>query len=228
MKIAEPRIDILKIDCGSNGRRVLYEAMDAGFRPALVLIHWSQSPDESPPTKIAAGNLQNCGYLLLKKEGIKYLYYFVDNDMYSTCSWELEGAANPMVDTIVNEVLAQIKPAAEAVPTSDDEHTLSAIKAIITDMSVLIKSTSTPLASTLSVVKALGLPEPPNGTYTYALFSTWISKLFEKMDSMTLEGEARATRKELLVALKNLEGSLEEGANAKVVDINLAMTTDAC
>jgi hypothetical protein len=230
MKVSEPRIDILKIDCeGAAGRGVLYEALDAGFRPALIMIHWSESPDASPPTKIAAGNLQNCGYVLLKKEGTKYLYYFVDNDMYATCSWEQEGSVNPMVDGIVNEVLSQVRSQdAAAVPTTDDDHSLSAIKAIISDMEILVNSSQTPLSSTLSVAKALGLPAPPNGTYTFPLFSTWISKLFEKLDSMKLEGDARAARKELIVALKNLEGRLEDATNAKVVDINMAMTTDAC
>jgi len=233
MKVAEARIDILKIDCeGGAGRRALYEVMDAGFRPALIMIHWDESPDASPPTKIAAGNLQNCGYLLLKKEGLKYLYYFVDNDMYATCSWEIERSANPMVDAIANEVLSQVRSQdAAAVPPTDDDHTLSAIKAIISDMEVLVKSSQTPLSSTLSVAKALGLPAPPNGTYTSPLFSTWISKLFEKLDSMKLEGDARAARKEIIVALKNLEGRLEDMGTApssRDVDVKVAMTTDAC
>ena len=46
--------------------------------------------------------------MLIKKEGPKYLYFFVDNDMYDTCSWELEGVVNPMVDTVVREVLSQV------------------------------------------------------------------------------------------------------------------------
>ena len=232
MKISETRIDILKIDCyGGAARRVLYEVMDAGFRPALIIIHWSESPDASAPTKIAAGNLQNCGYVLLKKEGTKYLYYFVDNDMYATCSWEIEGAVNPMVDGIVNEVLSQVRGQATTA-TTDDDHSLSAIKAIISDMEILVNSSQTPLSSTLSFAKALGLPAPPNGTYTFPLFSTWISKLFEKLDSMSLEGDARATRKEIIVSLKNLEGRLEDrGADvpsSRDVDIKVAMTTDAC
>jgi len=235
MKVPEARIDILKIDCSAApGRQALYEVMDAGFRPALIMIHWSESPDASPPTKIAAGNLQNCGYLLLKKEGLKYLYYFVDNDMYTTCSWELEGVVNPMVDGIVNEVLLQVREqaaAAAAVPTTDDDHSLSAIKTIISDMEVLVSSSQTPLSSTLSVAKALGLPAPPNGVYTVPLFSTWISKLFEKLDSMKLEGDARAARKEIIVSLKNLEGRLEDMGttpSSRDVDIKVAMTTDAC
>jgi hypothetical protein len=111
---------------------------------------------------------------------------------------------------------------------SDEEHTLSAIKVFIADMRILIKTNPPPLSSTLAFAKALGLPEPPSGTYTAPLFSTWISKLFEKMDAMELVGEARATRKELIVSLKNVEGLLEEVTTPKVVDASVAFTTDAC
>lgn len=114
------RIDILKVDMsGGAERRALYEILDAGFRPAIVMIRWEQEPDSHPGVKVAAGNLQNCGYVLIKKEGQKYLYYFVDNDMYATCSWEIEGAVNPMVDTIVRQVLSEIQPPSPS-PTSSD------------------------------------------------------------------------------------------------------------
>ena len=114
------RIDLLKIDFdGGVSRRVLYEILDAGFRPAVVMVRWDSSPDLNISVKSAAGHLQNCGYALIGKEGNKYLYFFVDNDMYSTCSWEIVGAVNPMVDNIVNEVLAQIQAAKEAAATAE-------------------------------------------------------------------------------------------------------------
>jgi hypothetical protein len=107
----DTRIDILKVDMrGGAERRSLYEILDAGFRPAVIMIRWEQEPDSHPGVRLAAGNLQNCGYALLKKVGQKYLYYFVDNDMYATCSWEIEGAVNPMVDAIVKQVLCEIQP----------------------------------------------------------------------------------------------------------------------
>jgi len=226
MSVSNTRIDILKIDLeGTAGRRMLYEILDEGFRPAIVLIRWPDAPNVNLTTATAAGHLQNCGYALIRKEDTKYLYYFVDNDMYATCSWETVGAINPMVDGIVNEVMEQVNASA---PKPDEEHSLSAIKALITDMHTLVKTNPVPLSSTLAFAKALGLPEPPNGTYTAPLFSTWISKLFEKMDAMELTGEARATRKELIVSLKNVEGLLEEITRPKVVDASVAVTTDAC
>jgi hypothetical protein len=105
----DTRIDLLKIDMsGGAGRLALYEILDTGFRPSLVMIRWAEEPDSHPGVRVAAGNLQNCGYVLVKKEGLKYLYYYVDNDMYATCSWELEGSVNPMVDAVVQEVLSQV------------------------------------------------------------------------------------------------------------------------
>ena len=114
MSISEDdtRIDLLKIDMsGGAERRVLYEILDAGFRPAIIMIRWGGGPDSHPGVRLAAGNLQNCGYALSKKEGNKYLYYYVDNDMYATCSWEIEGAINPMVDAVVQEVLSEVNKA---------------------------------------------------------------------------------------------------------------------
>jgi FkbM family methyltransferase len=113
------RIDILKVDMsGGAERRALYEIMDAGFRPAVIMIRWEQEPDSHPGVRLAAGNLQNCGYVLLKKEGQKYLYFFVDNDMYATCSWEIEGSVNPMVDAVVQQVLCEVTP-----KSSNDKNT---------------------------------------------------------------------------------------------------------
>ena len=31
--------------------------------------------------------------------------------MYATCSWEIEGAINPMVDAVVQEVLSEVNKA---------------------------------------------------------------------------------------------------------------------
>lgn len=114
------RIDLLKIDMsGGAERRALYEILDAGFRPAVIMIRWAQEPDSHPGVRVAAGNLQNCGYVLMKKEGQKYLYVFVDNDMYATCSWEIEGAVNPMVDAVVHEVMSEVNRRAAKMDIKD-------------------------------------------------------------------------------------------------------------
>jgi len=233
MSISEgdTRIDILKVDLPAGGERLfLYEILDGGFRPAMIIIRWSSAPDSSHPTKLVAGHMQNCGYALVGKEGNKYLYYFVDNDVYSTCSWEHLGAVNPMVDGVVAEVLAQqmaeVKEAT-ADPTDDDQ-VLNTVKTLVSDMGVLIGSASVPLASTLAVAKTLGLPEPPSGNYTNILFHVWITKIFDRLDKMTLADEARKVRKELIVLLKGLEARLEEAASPKEFNSNISASVHAC
>ena len=97
------RIDILKIDVTGGLECSLLGAMlDAGFRPGCIIVNWAFMPDTHTPTTIAAGNLQNCGYKLMAKEDKKFFYYFVDQDMYMTCSWESTEYPNPMVDEIIS------------------------------------------------------------------------------------------------------------------------------
>jgi hypothetical protein len=107
----ETRIDILKIDLQDGSERsLLYAMLDAGFRPSFIIVNWSDSPDNNLPTGITAGHLQNSGYVLIRKEGTKFLYYFVDSDIYRICSWENTGVINPMVDQIVTQVRASLQP----------------------------------------------------------------------------------------------------------------------
>jgi len=111
MKIKDniSRIDILKIDtCAAAPgleRGIIGAVLNAGFRPAVVLVHWSERPDVDLATTVAAGHLQNCGYRLVSKIDNKFLYYFTDNDMYQICSWELTSCQNPLLNEIVRSAL---------------------------------------------------------------------------------------------------------------------------
>lgn len=99
------RVDILKIDTVTTfpglERPLLYSMLDAGFRPSLVLVHWSQMPDYDLSTTLAAGHLQNCGYSLIGKIDDKFLYYFTDEDIYQICSWEGITSNNPITMEII-------------------------------------------------------------------------------------------------------------------------------
>jgi len=102
VKNGEQRIDILKIDTGRHMEAGFIGAiLNSGFRPGIVLVNWTETPDSNTSTTIAAGHLQNCGYVLLGKEGNKYLYYYVDDDLYITCSWENITMLNPIVSEII-------------------------------------------------------------------------------------------------------------------------------
>ena len=105
LKDDSSRIDILKIDTASSApgleRGVLGAVLNAGYRPALLLVRWSSMPDVELSTTLAAGHLQNSGYSLLGKVDNKFLYYFTDEDLYQLCSWEGIVATNPIVTEIV-------------------------------------------------------------------------------------------------------------------------------
>ena len=99
--INEVRLDIIKVDLPNELERgVILSMLDAGFRPALVLINWSHSPDIDVATTLSAGHLQNCGYTLLRIDGTKCLYYYSDQDLYMMNSWENTTVPNPMVAEI--------------------------------------------------------------------------------------------------------------------------------
>ena len=127
MQFKEPttRIDLLKVDCRSVApgleRAVLGAILDAGFRPSVLLVNWSVLPDTDIATTSAAGHLQNTGYRLLSKIDTKFLYYFDDNDIYQTCSWEGVTAVNPIIQMVLSSVREQR-------PTAQKETSLSSIE----------------------------------------------------------------------------------------------------
>ena len=100
------RIDLLKIDTQKSApgleRGILGAVLNAGFRPAVILVRWTDMPDVHLSATLAAGHLQNSGYTLIAKEGNKFLYYFSDEDMYQICSWEGIIGKNPMFNEIVH------------------------------------------------------------------------------------------------------------------------------
>jgi len=117
MNPEDTRIDILKIDTGRGLERgILSAALDAGFRPSLILINWSKSPDTDLSTLITAGHLQNSGYVLLEKEDTKFLYMFIDSDLYTVCSWENKNVMNPLIDELFSIFKNLSEPSSEPVP----------------------------------------------------------------------------------------------------------------
>lgn len=95
-KVANSRIDILKVDYDQHTPFLVNNILMAGYRPGLLWVHWDVHPDESNLTMAAAGNIQTLGYRLLKAEGNYFVYMFVDDCMYELCSWAQTDCANPM------------------------------------------------------------------------------------------------------------------------------------
>ena len=113
------RIDILKIDAKAEWpgleKSIVAAVLDAGYRPCILLVNWSDAPDVDLSTTLAAGHLQNSGYRLYGKEGTKFLYYFSDNDLYQLCSWEDDKVANPLL----NELARQLRPVGPPAPPAE-------------------------------------------------------------------------------------------------------------
>ena len=110
MKIKDDdvRVDILKIDLpGGLERACLSSMLDAGFRPAIIVVKWQKMPDVDLSITLAAGHLQNSGYRLLKTIGTQFLYLFTNNDMYQICSWENTVVANPLLNELIESAKEQ-------------------------------------------------------------------------------------------------------------------------
>jgi hypothetical protein len=127
------RIDVLKVDTVAAApgleRGIIGAVLNAGFRPAVVLVQWSESPNVGLATTVAAGNLQNCGYRLISKVDNKFLYYFTDDDMYQLCSWEETSCQNPLMSEIISStrdsILSAKNRGSSNVPDSSTEVTPS-------------------------------------------------------------------------------------------------------
>ena len=108
LKDGARRLDILKVDTTSVAPGleipILGSILSAGFRPSVILVKWSNLPDENTQAMIAAGNLQCCGYSLLNVSQDKFLYFFNDDNMYEICSWQQQADINPMAKEIINSV----------------------------------------------------------------------------------------------------------------------------
>lgn len=118
LKDGANRIDILKLDTTGSAagleRGILQSILDAGYRPALILVNWSRMPDTDMPTTLSAGHLQNCGYTLLHKVDSKFLYIYTDKDMYQICSWESTESPNPMIQEVLETAREGFKQAMAA------------------------------------------------------------------------------------------------------------------
>jgi hypothetical protein len=107
------RLDVLKIDNSPFESSILESLWQSGFRPSLLLINWSSSPDSSLNTVLLAGHLQMLGYALVGKEGNRYLYYFTDVNYYETCSWETP--AKRFENPLLKNMAESIYPGSEGV-----------------------------------------------------------------------------------------------------------------
>jgi hypothetical protein len=116
-----PQVDLIKIDYPKFECDVLHAVLNAGYRPGLLWVNWTENPDENVKTMLAAGHLQNSGYTLMFVDGNYFVYKFNDQCMYEMCSWATPSHTNPMVETILKSMLSVPKETSSSTMETETE-----------------------------------------------------------------------------------------------------------
>lgn len=90
-------------------RMLIYKMLDDGFRPALLLVKWSQDLDEHFPTAYCAGHLMNSGYVMIDNQNGYALYYFCGAPMYDTVSMKELTYGNPFARSFQDQTVELLK-----------------------------------------------------------------------------------------------------------------------
>jgi hypothetical protein len=100
---SEEMIHILKLELPDGlERSLVYQFMDSGFRPSLIMIKWSHDLDDHIPTAHCAGHLVNSGYALVSFQNGYALYMYTDESLYDICSMKTVGLQNPIFLELTN------------------------------------------------------------------------------------------------------------------------------
>jgi hypothetical protein len=99
-----PRVDILNIQLGNLEEALLYSFTNTCFRPGLIMVSYTNTPDITLLTTQAAGHLQNIGYQLIGKHENKFLYLYNDKNVYEYASYENKNVENPLLSEIIKSV----------------------------------------------------------------------------------------------------------------------------
>jgi hypothetical protein len=91
-----PRVDICKIEYPGLTYALVYNILNAGYRPGLLYIRWDEHPDIGTNAMLCAGHLQNSGYGLAAEVDGYFLYRFIDECVYEKCSWARNDCINPL------------------------------------------------------------------------------------------------------------------------------------
>jgi len=109
-KMESNRIGLLKIEINSdNERKIIYQVLDEGFRPSLLLVKWSHDVDEHYSTAYCAGHLHNSGYSLIALENDYFLYKFTDDVVYDTMSYKTVSLKNPIINNLSSQIIESLR-----------------------------------------------------------------------------------------------------------------------
>ena len=103
--VSEPHFAVCKIELYNEEINVLASLLASKYRPSILYLRWSASPDESHEHCEAAGHLQSCGYRLISINSNGYfLYQYSGQDIYSCASWTNVGIRHPLIQQVQEEV----------------------------------------------------------------------------------------------------------------------------
>ena len=128
MKSEDPYFAVCRIDI-ENEIDVVSSLLSSQYRPSILYIRWSESPDESQLHCEAAGHVQTCGYRLLAVNNEFYMYQYTGQDMYSCCSWTEPSMGHPFIQLMKEQAEAILNPQTDQSPeTSAVEENVSTSK----------------------------------------------------------------------------------------------------
>lgn len=107
---AEPHFAVCKIELSGEEIPVLSSLLASKFRPSLIYVRWTASPDESQAHCEAAGHLQSSGYRLISINPAGFfLYHYSSQDIYSCCSWTKVSMGHPFVSLMKEQVTESLE-----------------------------------------------------------------------------------------------------------------------
>jgi len=113
----EPHFAVCKIELAGEEIQVLSSLLASKYRPSILYVRWSESPDASQAHCEAAGHLQSCGYRLISiNETGFFLYQFSGQDIYSCCSWTDVSISHPFLNLMKQQVSEVIKTILKPTP----------------------------------------------------------------------------------------------------------------
>lgn len=109
-KMPSARVGLVKIEINSDvERKIIYQLLDEGFRPSLLLVKWSHDVDEHYSTAYCAGHLHNSGYSLIALENDYFLYKFTDEVIYDTMSYKTVSLRNPVLSNLTAQIMDSLR-----------------------------------------------------------------------------------------------------------------------
>jgi hypothetical protein len=102
----EPHFALCRIELYNEETKILASLLASKYRPSILYVRWTESPDESQVHCESAGHLQSCGYRLvtINSNGF-FLYQYTGQDIYSCCSWLKSGMAHPFIELMRDQAL---------------------------------------------------------------------------------------------------------------------------